>query len=347
MSLIKACIQPAGHGLNQVDLVRLATHLGLPCEANSDYHDLLRAIALHVSDNDTEFAELVMKMDKTTQKTVNELIEDPFFELAFDMMNDDDKGEHPEVGEALHKKRAKHREAHDREERKRQKMARGSGTPRQPAASPGRPAAGSGSPAPTGGPATPAPGPEPILAPAQENPAAEAEAAPKAKAKPKAKAVAVQRLPRGAAGMPWGNDFVIAETTRYGEVAAVTVTCLCHTADGKRCNKWVSVGPGMDIASAEHRIKEWCIRGYDIDDEPGGCAEHMKPRPRYWPDSELRPLETLERLCAQGRPRPTPAPLSGRAQQTLFLCSIAGIACSAHGYECLHPETLKNHYPLS
>ena len=171
-------------------------------------------------------------------------------------MNDDDKGEFPEVGEQLRKKRAKHREAHDREERKRKKMAMGSGTPRRPAASPGRPAAGSGSPAPTGGPATPAPGPEPILAAAQENPAAEAEAAPQAKAKPKAKAVAVQRLPRGAAGMPWGNDFVIAETTKYGEVAAVTVTCLCHTADGKRCNKWVSVGPGMDIASAEHRIKE-------------------------------------------------------------------------------------------
>ena len=55
-----------------------------------------------------------MKMDKTTKKTVSELIEDPFFELAFDLMNDDDKGEFPEVGEQLHKKRAKHREAHDR-----------------------------------------------------------------------------------------------------------------------------------------------------------------------------------------------------------------------------------------
>ena len=295
ISLIKACIQRAGHGLNQVDLVRLARHLGLPCEANSAYDELLRAIAVDVSGNDNEFVELVMKMDKTTKKTVSELIEDPFFELAFDLMNDDDKGEFPEVGEQLHKKRAKHREAHDREERKRKKMAQGSGTPRRPPASPGRPATPSPAPAPN---PAPDPRPDPDPAATRDNPAA------KAKAKAKAKAVPAQRLPKGAVGVPWGSDFVIAETTLHGEVRAVTCTCKCHTADGERCSKWVTVGLKMSIAAAEHRIKEWCIRGYDIPDTPGGRKTHMKPRPFYWPDSELRPLEELERLCVQGRPDP-------------------------------------------
>ena len=58
--------------------MRLARHLGLPREANSAYDELLRAIAVDVSGNDTDFVELVMKMDKTTKKTVSELIEDPF-----------------------------------------------------------------------------------------------------------------------------------------------------------------------------------------------------------------------------------------------------------------------------
>ena len=310
ISLIKACIQRAGHGLNQVDMVRIARHLGIACEDDSAYNDLLKAIALNVSDNDNSFAELVMKMDKATQKTVSELIDDPFFELAFDMMNEDDKGEFPDVSQELQKKRARHREAHDREERKRRKMAGGRGTPRKPTKdSPGRP--DSPSPGPAGGAAqapppsassnsgppgnaAPAPEPEPVPAATRDNPAAEAKASPKAKASPTAKAKA--RLPRGAAGIPWGRDFVIAETTKYGEPVAVTATCKCHTFDGKRCNKWVTLGPEMDLASAEHRIKEWCIKGYDLPDIEGGCKLHMKPRPRNWKDSNLRPLADLERL---------------------------------------------------
>ena len=167
-------------------------------------------------------------------------------------------------------------------------MAGGRGTPRKPTKdSPGRPDSPPGN-------AAPAPEPDPVPAATQDNSAAEAKASPKAKASPAAKAKA--RLPRGAAGIPWGRDFVIAETTKYGEPVAVTATCKCHTFDGKRCNKWVTLGPEMDLASAEHRIKEWCIRGYDLPDIEGGCKLHMKPRPRNWKDSNLRPLADLERL---------------------------------------------------
>ena len=105
--------------------------------------------------------------------------------------------------------------------------------------------------------------------------------------------------------MLWARDFLIAETTRDGVIQAVTVTCNLHTCEGRRCNKWVGVGgtnshgEDMDIAAAEHRIKEWCVRGYDIQDGECAVKEHMKPRPRNWRASDLRPLETLEGLIRQ------------------------------------------------
>ena len=272
MSLIKACIQRAGNGLHQPGLLRIARHLGLEFPNNAAYDALLKAIALQVSDNDEEFAELVLKMSKRTLKTMKELVDDPFFELAFDMLNDDDKMEFPDIGEELHKKRVRHRQAHDREERKRRKMA----APRRPAPPPG----------PGGGVLPPLPPPEPQPPPPPPPPP---EAAP-----------LPQRRARTPVGVPWGRDFIIAETTRHGEVIAVTATCNYHTAAGKRCNKWCTVGgvnqhgEEVDVAAAEHRIKEWCVRGYDIPDGPDAVGRHMKPMPRKWRASELRPLDRLE-----------------------------------------------------
>ena len=74
MPLIKACIQRPGNGLHQQDLLRLARHLalaptqGLEFPDNAAYDDLLKAIALNVSDNDNEFADFVLKMSKKTLK---------------------------------------------------------------------------------------------------------------------------------------------------------------------------------------------------------------------------------------------------------------------------------------
>ena len=86
------------------------------------------------------------------------------------------------------------------------------------------------------------------------------------------------------------------ETTRDGVAVAVTVTCNYHTCEGRRCNKWITLAEHMDIDAAEHRIKEWCVRGYDIRDGENAVKDHMKPRPRNWRASDLRPLETLEGL---------------------------------------------------
>ena len=288
MSLIKACIQRAGNGLHLQDLLRLARHLGLAFPDNAEHDTVLKAIALHVSDNDENFAELVLQMSKVSLKTMKELTDDPFFELAYDMLNDDDKNEFPDVGEELQKKRVRHRQAHDREERKRRKMA----APRHP---PPLPAPGPGG----GGPSGP-PLPDPAPAPAPAPKPAPAPAHPKAAPLPPRRAT-----PIGPGGTPWGPDFVIAETTRHGEVVAVTVTCNVHKCAGTRCNKWITIGESMDIAAAEHRIKEWCVRGYDIPDDADGVKTHMKAsclsRPRNWKDSDLRPLAQLEEIALRGR----------------------------------------------
>ena len=59
---------------------------------------------------------------------------------------------------------------------------------------------------------------------------------------------------------------------------------------------YITIAEDMDIDAAEHRIKEWCVRGYDIRDGENAVKDHMKPRPRNWRASDLRPLETLEGL---------------------------------------------------
>ena len=81
----------------------------------------------------------------------------------------------------------------------------------------------------------------------------------------------------------------------------------------------------MDIDAAEHRIKEWCVRGYDIRDEENAVKDHMKPRPRNLRASDLRPLETLEGLIrkwdtTQGeRPCSNAGCVLGHADKLLWL----------------------------
>ena len=91
-----------------------------------------------------------------TLKTMKELVDDPFFEFTFEMLNDDDKMEFPDIGEEIHKKRVRHRQAHDREQNKRRKMA----APRQPVRLPVT--GGVGPPAPAPLPPGPDPAPPPV-----------------------------------------------------------------------------------------------------------------------------------------------------------------------------------------
>ena len=75
MSLIKACIQRPGNCLHQQDLLRLARHLalapthGLEFQNNAAHDDLLKAIALNVSDNDYEFADAKTALTNATGVT--------------------------------------------------------------------------------------------------------------------------------------------------------------------------------------------------------------------------------------------------------------------------------------
>ena len=88
---------------------------------------------------------------------MKELVDDPFFEFAFDMLNDDDKMEFPDVGEEIHRKRVRHRQAHDREQNKRRRMA----APRLPVRLPVT--GGAGPPPPAPGPPGPEPAPPPLV----------------------------------------------------------------------------------------------------------------------------------------------------------------------------------------
>ena len=69
---------------------------------------------------------------------------------------------------------------------------------------------------------------------------------------------------------------------------AVTVTCLLHTADGERCNKSFNVSAEWSEAQATARIKEWCARGVQIPNVPGGKEQHMDLKPRHFRTEEVR-----------------------------------------------------------
>ena len=56
-SLLKACVRSKKRSFDKADLVRLASAIGMPgFGPGSPVAELLRAIALHVSNNDEEFA---------------------------------------------------------------------------------------------------------------------------------------------------------------------------------------------------------------------------------------------------------------------------------------------------
>ena len=95
--------------------------------------------------------------------------------------------------------------------------------------------------------------------------------------------------------------FVIARTHERGELKAITVTCHLHRADGQRCNKSLTLGSHFTEAEATLRIKEWCVAGMVLADEPGARQAHMDPmccNPRTMPVSELRRDEVLEALVS-------------------------------------------------
>ena len=82
-------------------------------------------------------------------------------------------------------------------------------------------------------------------------------------------------------GEPWDRPqrFWIARTHRHGLFQAVTVACLCHRADGQRCNKSLTPGTQCTDAEATARLKEWCARGLGIPDVAGVKALHMAIKP--------------------------------------------------------------------
>ena len=107
--------------------------------------------------------------------------------------------------------------------------------------------------------------------------------------------------------MPWGRvidgrpPFVIARTYWQGEVKAVTVTCKLHRADGQRCNKSLSLGAHFTEEEATRRLKEWCVAGMALNDEPGARRSHMNPtfyNVRAKPLSEVRSEAELDALAA-------------------------------------------------
>ena len=50
----------------------------------------------------------------------------------------------------------------------------------------------------------------------------------------------------------------------------------------------------MSEAEAEHRIKEWCVRGMDIFDGAGARERHMSEKATRFPSDTIRSVAVLD-----------------------------------------------------
>ena len=103
--LAKAALRQAKN-LSFVDLERLATHYGLvPC---ANRKRMLEMLARHFGADDVDFIEQVITNDLSPDKGVDLLAQDPFFEMAFDELEIENRQELGDVKQALdrHKSRS-------------------------------------------------------------------------------------------------------------------------------------------------------------------------------------------------------------------------------------------------
>ena len=103
--LAKAALRQAKN-LSFVDLERLATHYGLvPC---ANRKRMLEMLARHFGADDVDFIEQVITNDLSPDKGADLLAQDPFFEMAFDELEIENRQELRDVKQALdrHKSRS-------------------------------------------------------------------------------------------------------------------------------------------------------------------------------------------------------------------------------------------------
>ena len=324
--LVRARLDRLQSKLDFEDLQRVARHLGLGLFGRRE--QLLRAICDKVSEGDEGWVKQVLDCDtKSTPNSVELLLNDPTFEAAYDELPDEDKEDFPEIRDVLKKKKARQRAADNRVEavkRKRSPDNRSRRTRRQNHSAIPKAALPSSGPAdalapPQGVASASAVAPmaahsnasssESIQSVATASVAASSAAASSQLAPHLAApvsalastgAVRAKARPRvrnpDTVGVPWGRWFTIARTRRFGELTAMTVTCKFHRLEG-RCNQWLSLGDSMSEADAEHRIKEWCVRGLDIPDEAGARARHMDIKARRFKDDEIRSIAVLDAIA--------------------------------------------------
>jgi hypothetical protein len=291
--LLKACLRSRRHSLLRPDLVRLAHLYGVDIVSNNKA--LLRALALAVSDNDVDFADLVSAVN-AERDVADLLVDDPLFEAAFADLDWENQEEFHEVKKALDAAKKKRRLSslkYDnlKEETKKRKAAKQGGALRKRRRFKKRPARMSADPPlpimpPEPAPPTPPlPPPEPIMPPLPIMPP---EPAPPPPPPPPAA--------RGTRGEPFGihEVFMLAPVhprAFAGVMSAWSATCSLHTADGARCNKSINITDGLSELEAKYRIMQWCVEGGAIENRPGGKRQHMAIKPRNF--VELLPLEEL------------------------------------------------------
>ncbi len=276
--------------LSNDDLKRLCRFFGLASGASRA--KLLEALATNVAGGDEEFVRQVLERDKrpSRRKATANLADDPLFEHCYEEMDVEDKEEFPEVRDAIKKKRVRRHVVQVRVRRATQKRVKQKARAKQQVARHRRglapPASGGqvGAVAPIEPPSGPAALLPPPPPPAPVQPASEDRIE---RAQP--------MVPRAPRAETWAQGrFTLARHVANGQFRAWTVTCRLHTADSQRCNKSLSIG-SMPQDEAKRRIQEWCLKGVEVPDDPGGRFVHMAFEPR---DLTPRSAEELQAVAS-------------------------------------------------
>ncbi len=178
--LAKAAMRKTG-SLSCDDLLRLARHYQLIADVEPPRRELLGLLAHFLGGTDADFIEHVLK-DLPPENSISLLAQDPFFELAFDDLDPDNKKELPDIKKALDRQKTRNHAVARQQKRKAEAKAKAVAKAKV-APPPAEPPPVLAPPAAPVDPLPLGPPPELALVPA-------APAAPKAKAKAAPKALA-------------------------------------------------------------------------------------------------------------------------------------------------------------
>ena len=94
--LVKSSLRKVSK-LSFADVLRTGNYLGLALDSNASRDEVIEALARHVGGGDDAYIAEITASSGARTNPATALAEDPTFNFTFDMLDEDDRREYPEV----------------------------------------------------------------------------------------------------------------------------------------------------------------------------------------------------------------------------------------------------------